>query len=46
MIDILKASAGSGKTWNLARYYIRLMLESKDPFSYRRSPLPIRLRMK
>lgn len=35
MIDILKASAGSGKTWNLARYYIRLMLESKDPFSYR-----------
>lgn len=35
MIEILKASAGSGKTWNLARYYIRLMLESKDPFSYR-----------
>ena len=35
MIDILKASAGSGKTWNLARYYIRLMFESKDPFSYR-----------
>ena len=35
MINILKASAGSGKTWNLARYYIRLMLEKKDPFSYR-----------
>lgn len=35
MIDILKASAGSGKTWNLARYYIRLMLEKRDPFSYR-----------
>lgn len=35
MIEILKASAGSGKTWNLARYYIRLMLEKKDPFSYR-----------
>lgn len=35
MIKILKASAGSGKTWNLARYYIRLMLEKHDPFSYR-----------
>lgn len=35
MIEILKASAGSGKTWNLARYYIRLMLEKDDPFSYR-----------
>ena len=32
---ILKASAGSGKTWNLARAYIRLLLEKKDPQAYR-----------
>ena len=35
MIDIMKASAGSGKTWNLARQYIRLLLEKKDPYAYR-----------
>ena len=35
MIKILKASAGSGKTWNLARQYIRLLLEKRDAFSYR-----------
>ena len=35
MIRILKASAGSGKTWNLAREYIRLLLESKEPETYR-----------
>ena len=35
MIKIMKASAGSGKTWNLARQYIKLLLESKDPYSYR-----------
>lgn len=35
MIKIMKASAGSGKTWNLARQYIRLLLERKDPYSYR-----------
>ena len=35
MIRILKASAGSGKTWNLAQNYIRLMLEKGDPFAYR-----------
>lgn len=35
MIKIMKASAGSGKTWNLARQYIRLLLERKDPHSYR-----------
>ena len=35
MIRILKASAGSGKTWNLAREYIRLLLSKKDPQAYR-----------
>ena len=35
MIQILKASAGSGKTYNLAREYIRLLLEKKDPQAYR-----------
>ena len=35
MIKVLKASAGSGKTWNLARQYIRLLLEKHDGFSYR-----------
>ena len=35
MINILKASAGSGKTWNLAKTYIELLLENDDPFAYR-----------
>ena len=35
MIKILKASAGSGKTYNLAREYIRLLLTKKDPQAYR-----------
>lgn len=35
MIRILKASAGSGKTWNLAREYIRLLLEKNDREAYR-----------
>ena len=35
MIEILKASAGSGKTYNLAREYIRLVLVKKDPQAYR-----------
>ena len=35
MIGILKASAGSGKTYNLAREYIRLLLEKQDPQAYR-----------
>ena len=37
MIEILKASAGSGKTWNLAMKYIRLLLMNykKDRHSYR-----------
>ena len=35
MIKILKASAGSGKTYNLAREYIRLLLTKKDRQAYR-----------
>ena len=35
MIQILKASAGSGKTYNLAREYIRLLLTKKDRQAYR-----------
>ena len=35
MIKILKASAGSGKTYNLAREYIRLILQSEKPDAYR-----------
>ena len=35
MIKIMKASAGSGKTYNLAREYIRLLLTKKDPQAYR-----------
>lgn len=34
-IEILKASAGSGKTYNLALSYIRLLLESDDRYAYR-----------
>ena len=35
MIKILKASAGSGKTYNLAETYIRLILSDEDPAAYR-----------
>ena len=35
MIKILKASAGSGKTYSLAREYIRLILQSGKPDAYR-----------
>ena len=35
MITIMKASAGSGKTFNLARKYIELMLRSREPAAYR-----------
>lgn len=35
MIRIMKASAGSGKTWNLARQYIRLLFEGRNERSYR-----------
>ena len=35
MLKILKASAGSGKTFNLAREYIRLIVKSDQPDAYR-----------
>ena len=35
MLEIMKASAGSGKTYRLARKYISLLLKSKDRYAYR-----------
>lgn len=35
MLEIMKASAGSGKTYRLARKYITLLLESDDRYAYR-----------
>ena len=35
MIRILKASAGSGKTWNLALEYIKILLKARDAHAYR-----------
>ncbi len=35
MLQILKASAGSGKTYRLARKYIELLLGSADRYAYR-----------
>ena len=35
MIEIIKASAGSGKTFTLAKKYIRLLLETEDRYAYR-----------
>ena len=35
MIKVLKASAGSGKTYALAKEYIRLLLGSTEPLAYR-----------
>ncbi len=35
MLQVLKASAGSGKTYRLARKYIELLLEGKDRYAYR-----------
>ena len=34
MIELLKASAGSGKTWNLAKTYIGLLLQNEDRNAY------------
>lgn len=34
-LKIMKASAGSGKTYSLARKYISLLLESHDRYAYR-----------
>ena len=35
MLQLMKASAGSGKTYSLARQYISLLLKSKDRYAYR-----------
>lgn len=35
MLKIMKASAGSGKTYTLARTYISLLLRSEDRYAYR-----------
>ncbi len=35
MLEILKASAGSGKTYRLARKYLEIVLGSKDRYAYR-----------
>ena len=35
MLKILKASAGSGKTYNLAKEYIRLLVEQPNPDAYK-----------
>lgn len=35
MIRIMKASAGSGKTYNLAKTYISLLLGNEDRYAYR-----------
>lgn len=35
MMEIMKASAGSGKTYNLAKTYIRTLLKSDDEYAYR-----------
>lgn len=34
-MKIMKASAGSGKTYNLSKTYIELLLGSGDPYAYR-----------
>lgn len=35
MLKIMKASAGSGKTYTLAKTYISLLLKSRDRYAYR-----------
>ena len=35
MVEIMKASAGSGKTFNLARKYITLLFKKQDKYAYR-----------
>lgn len=35
MLKLMKASAGSGKTYSLARQYISLLLKSSDRYAYR-----------
>ena len=46
MLNIYRASAGSGKTYNLTRDYIRLLFEQKNERAHRRImavTLPTRL---
>lgn len=35
MVEIIKASAGSGKTYTLAKKYLKLLLETEDRYAYR-----------
>ena len=35
MLKIMKASAGSGKTYSLTRTYISLLLRNEDRYAYR-----------
>ena len=35
MLQLMKASAGSGKTYSLTRQYISLLLKSSDRYAYR-----------
>ena len=35
MVTIMKASAGSGKTYNLAKTYISLLIKNEDRYAYR-----------
>ena len=35
MVTIMKASAGSGKTYNLAKTYINLLIKNDDRYAYR-----------
>lgn len=35
MLELMKASAGSGKTFNLARKYITLLFKKQDRYAYR-----------
>ena len=35
MIEIIKASAGSGKTFTLTKKYLKLLLETEDRYAYR-----------
>ena len=39
-LQVIKASAGSGKTFNLAKNFIELLLWSKDPETARTQQRP------
>ena len=34
-MKILKASAGSGKTYRLSKHYLELLLKDREPFRHR-----------